>query len=46
MKLLQKIWDVITAPFVVLMVWVADSKYINEDGEWDEYNKKRNERNK
>lgn len=46
MKLLHRIWDIITTPFIALAVWVDDSKRINEDGSWDEYNKKRNTNNR
>ena len=44
MKLLQKIWDTIAGPFISLAVMIDESRRINEDGSWDEYNRKRNER--
>lgn len=44
MKLLRKLWEAVTWPFVSMAVLVDESKRINEDGSWDEYNRKRNER--
>lgn len=44
MKALKKVWDVITYPFLAISVMVGMSREINENGEWDEYNRKRNER--
>lgn len=44
MKALKKIWEAITTPFIGVAVMIDESKRINEDGSWDEYNRKRNER--
>ncbi len=44
MKALRKIWDFITTPFISVAVMIDESKRINEDGSWDEYNRKRNEK--
>ena len=44
MKALKKVWNVITYPFLAISVMVGMSREINENGEWDEYNRKRNER--
>ena len=44
MKLFAKIWDAITLPFVSVAVLIDESKRINEDGSWDEYHRKRNEK--
>jgi hypothetical protein len=45
MKVLREIWDAITTPFIALAVNIEESKNINEDGSWDSYWQKRNERN-
>ena len=45
MKLFAKIWDAITLPFVSIAVMIDESKRINDDGSWDKYNEKRNNRN-
>lgn len=37
MKILAKIWDRITSPFVGLAIAIEDSRNINEDGSWDKY---------
>lgn len=44
MKALRKIWNAITYPFTAIAVILDISKEINEDGSWDEYHRKRNER--
>lgn len=44
MKLFSKIWDAIALPFVSIEVMIDESKRINEDGSWDKYNRKRNEK--
>lgn len=44
MKLLQKIWDAITLPFISVAVMIDESKRLNLDGSWDEYHRKRNEK--
>lgn len=44
MKALRKIWDAITGPFISIAVLLDESKRINEDGSWNEYHRKRNER--
>ena len=44
MKLLRELWDAITFPFISLAVMLDESKRINEDGSWNEYNRKRNEK--
>ena len=42
MKVLRKIWDAVTAPFVSVAVLIDESKRINEDGSWDRYHAKKN----
>ena len=44
MKLLRKLWDTITLPFISVAVMIDTSKRANENGDWDEYWRKRNER--
>ena len=44
MKLLRKLWDTITLPFISVAVMIDESRRINENGDWDEYWRKRNER--
>ncbi len=44
MKFLQKIWETITLPFISVAVMIDESKRINEDGSWNEYHRKRNEK--
>lgn len=44
MKLLTKIWESITLPLVSIAVMIDESKRINEDGSWNEYHAKRNEK--
>lgn len=44
MKFWQKIWEAITLPFISVAVMIDESKRINEDGSWNEYNRKRNEK--
>lgn len=45
MKLFAKIWEAITSPFIGIAVLIDESKRINEDGSWDKYHAKRNNRN-
>lgn len=47
MKLLRKIWDTITEPFIGIAMILYYSRDIEEDdidNPWAEYNRKRNER--
>lgn len=44
MRIIKKIWDAITMPFISVAVMIYESKRINEDGSWNEYNRKRNEK--
>ena len=37
MKILAKIWDKITAPFIGIAVALEESRNVNEDGSWDRY---------
>ena len=41
-KLIKKIVDLITMPFVSMAVLIDESRRINEDGSWDRYNERRN----
>ena len=41
-KMIKRILDSITAPFVALVVHIGTSKEINEDGTWDKYFEKKN----
>lgn len=41
-KLISKLWDAITAPFISIAVLVDESRRINEDGSWDSYWAKKN----
>lgn len=43
-KILAKIWDFITLPFIAVAVLIDDSKRYNEDGSWDSYHAKRNKK--
>ena len=43
-KILAKIWDFITMPFIAVAVLIDDSKRYNEDGSWDGYHSKKNEK--
>lgn len=43
-KLFKRIWEAITEPFISIAVLIDESKRINEDGDWNEYHRKRNER--
>lgn len=42
MKTLKKIWEAITMPFISVAVMIDESKRINEDGSWNEYNARKN----
>lgn len=42
MKVLKKIWEAITSPFISVAVMIDESKRINEDGSWDKYHERRN----
>lgn len=43
---MKRLWDAITTPLIALFVHIGVSREINEDGTWDEYNRKRNEKGK
>lgn len=45
-KLMRKVFDIIFSPFVSIAVLIDESKRINEDGSWDEYHHKKNQRAK
>ena len=38
MKILRSFWNAVTMPFTALAVAIDESRRINEDGSWDEYN--------
>lgn len=42
MKVLRKIWEAISTPFVAVAVLIDESKRTNEDGSWDKYHARRN----
>lgn len=42
MKALKKIWEAIITPFNSMAVLIDESKRINEDGSWNEYNERKN----
>lgn len=42
MKTLKKIWESITMPFISVAVMIDESKRINENGDWDAYNARKN----
>lgn len=42
MKTLRKIFEAIASPFIALAVNIDESKRINEEGSWDEYNARKN----
>ena len=44
MKTLRNLWNTITMPFTALAVALDESRRINEDGSWDEYNARINRR--
>lgn len=37
MKILKKIWEIVTEPFVGIAVLIEESRNLNEDGSWDDY---------
>lgn len=41
-KIMIKLWDAITTPFVALVVHLDESRRINEDGSWDKYHERKN----
>ena len=41
-KLIQKIKDSITFPFVAMAILLDESRSINEHGDWNDYHAKRN----
>jgi hypothetical protein len=43
-KFFEKLIDAITTPFISVYVAIETSKELNEDGSWDEYHRRRNER--
>ena len=43
-KLIQKIKDGITFPFIALAILLDESRSINENGDWNDYHAKRNEK--
>ena len=45
-KLFKKFIEAITAPFICFAVTLDESRRINEDGSWDKYNARKNQRNK
>lgn len=42
MNALQKIWGAVTFPLVAIAVLLDESRRQNLDGSWDEYNARRN----
>lgn len=44
MKALRKIFEAITTPFISVAVMIDESRRINEDGSWDKYNERKNNR--
>ncbi len=44
MKLLKKIWDAISYPFIAWAVLLDESRRINEDGSWDKYWERKNKK--
>lgn len=42
--MLKKLWEAITFPFITLAVFIDEDRRQNLDGQWDNFNKKRNER--
>lgn len=45
MKLFKKIYEAIALPFVSIAVLIDESKRTNEDGSWDKYWERKNNRN-
>lgn len=43
-KMIKKIWNAICTPFVAIAVLIDESKIANEDGSYDTYWAKKNER--
>ena len=43
-KMLKKMWDFISEPFICIAVVIDESKRINENGSWDKYWEKKNRR--
>ena len=43
-KRIKKFFEAIVSPFVAVACMIDESKRINEDGSWNEYHRKRNER--
>ena len=41
MKFLKRVWEAITFPFICIAVLIDESKNINEDGSWSDYQEKR-----
>lgn len=41
-KVVRKIFEAITAPFIALAVHIDESRRINEDGSWDKYWERKN----
>lgn len=44
MKIIRRIIDTVTAPFIALAVNIDESRRNNEDGSWDKYNERKNRR--
>lgn len=44
MKALRKIFKAIAYPFTAIAVLIDESRRINEDGSWNEYNARKNRR--
>lgn len=42
MNFFKRIWDRITSPFISVAVMIDESRRINEDGSWNKYNEKKN----
>lgn len=43
-KMLKKIWDTITYPFVSIVILIDESRRNNEDGQWDKYWERKNKK--
>ena len=43
-KMFKKVLEAITEPFVSIAVLIDESKRINEDGSWDKYHERKNQK--
>ena len=43
-NLFRRLWEAIISPFVAISVCIGESMYLNENGSWDKYWERKNQK--